>query len=165
MTANETLKTATALIPHRYQKRVITLLSPHFNPEMLAEAVTYLESLEDAPMGADEITELVFKLVSEITGVDNIAGTISRKFNEVLSRQMVMIALYKEIPGATFEMVGKSFEHKFDHASVVHAKKSMEIRYSCDPKTREKLNELAKYLSEKNLNGLAHFLPQIEILA
>lgn len=165
MNANETLKTATALIPHRYQKRVITLLGPHFSPEMLAEAVTYLESLEEAPMGPDEITELIFKLVGEITGVENIAATTSRRFNQVLSRQMAMLALYLEIPGATFVMVGKLFEHQFDHASVVHAKKSMEIRYSCDPQTRNKLNELAKYLSEKNLSGLTNFLPQIDILA
>lgn len=165
MNANETLKTATALIPQRYQKRVITLLTPHFNPEMLAEAVTYLEGLEEPPLGPEEITELVFKLVGEITGVENIAATKSRKFLEVLSRQMVMLALYLELPGATFEMIGKLFEHKFDHASVLHAKKSMEIRFSCDPNTRNKLNELAKYLSEKNLNGLTNFLPQIDILA
>jgi chromosomal replication initiation ATPase DnaA len=165
MTENETLKTATALIPHRYQKKVITLLSAHFTPEMMAEAITYLEALEEPPLGPEEITELVFKLVGEITGIENIAATTSRRFHEVLSRQMVMLTLYLEVPGATFDLVGKLFEHKFDHASVMHAKKSMEIRYSCDSKTRDKLNELAKYLTEKNLNGLAHFLPQIDILA
>ena len=165
MTANETLKTATALIPHRYQKRVISLLMPHFSPEMMAEAATYLETLEEAPLAPEEITEHVFKIVSELTGVENIAQSTSRKHKEVLSRQMVMLALYLELPGATFENIGKLFEHKFDHASVIHAKKSMETRYSCDSHTRNKLNELAKCLSDKNLKGLAHFLPQIEILA
>ncbi len=165
MNATETLKTASALIPQRYQKKVITLLMPHFTPEMMAEAITYLEGLEVDPMGAEQITEFVFKMVSELTGVENIGKTTSRRFNEVLSRQMVMVALYFELPGATFENIGKLFHHKYDHASVIHAKKSMAIRYSCDPQTRNKLNDLAKCLSEKNLNGLAHFLPQIEILA
>ena len=165
MNENETLKTASALIPHRYQKKVITLLMPHFTPEMVAEAVTYIEGLEEAPMASDEIIEFVFKLVSELTGVDNIAQSKSRKHKEVLSRQLVMLALYYEVTGASFDMIGKLFAHKFDHATVIHAKKSMVARYSCDLQTRNKLNDLAQYLSEKNLKGLAHFLPQIEIIA
>jgi chromosomal replication initiation ATPase DnaA len=132
---------------------------------MLAEAVTYLEGLEEPPLGPEEITELVFKLVGEITGVENIASTTSRRFAEVLSRQMVMFTLYLEVPGASFDLIGKLFAHKFDHATVIHAKKSLVARYSCDPQTRNKLNELAKYLSEKNLSGLTNFLPQIDILA
>jgi len=165
MSAKIQLNHVTGLIPLRYHREILSLLSPHFDVEMSEAVEDYLSSLAATPMSPFAVTELVFRLVTEITGVENIRETKTRTFSTVFARQIAMVAIYCEIENSTYKSVGELFAANFDHASVIHAKKSIESRYSTDLPARKKINMLIKFLAEKNLTGTRDHFAKIEKIA
>ena len=165
MSAKIQLNHVTGLIPLRHQREILSLLSPHFDVEMSEAVQDYLSNIASAPMAPFAVTELVFRLVTEITGVENIRETKTRTFSNVFARQIAMVAIYCEIENSTYKSVGELFAANFDHASVIHAKKSIESRYSTDIPARKKINILIKFLAEKNLTGTRDHFAKIEKIA
>lgn len=151
MNAREDFNQAIRLMPMRYQKTILTALAPHFNPEMLAMSIDYLQRFETKVLTPNDISELIFKLVSDITGVMDFRDSTTRKIEFAFSRQLAMFALYNEVPQFSYQYVANLFGNKFDHATVVHACKSMEARYSSDKSSRQTIDALANLMAEQSL--------------
>ena len=165
MSAKTQLNHVTGLIPLRYHREILSLLSPHFDVEMSEAVEDYLSNIAAAPMSPFAVTELVFRLVTEITGVEHIRETKTREFPKVFARQLAMVAIYCEIENSTYKSVGELFSANFDHASVIHAKKAIEGRYAADLPARKKINMLIKFLEEKNLTSTRDYFAKIEKIA
>lgn len=167
MNATEDFKNAMGLIPLRYQKAVITLLAPHFSPEMLAVSVDYLNREEPSPLNPNEVIELVFKIVSDVTGVTDFRSSKSRtrKSEFVFARQLAMFAIYSALPQYGYGQVGKLFTPQFDHATIIYASKSMEARYAADKSSREVINAVADIMAEHSLYAFQNRLKIIQLIA
>jgi len=165
MNVTDDFKNAMGLVPLRYQKAVLTLLAPHFSPEMLAVSVEYLRKDETHELSPPEIIELIFKVVGDITGLREFRKCKTRKADFVFSRQLAMFTLYNSVPHFSYQYVANLFTPRFDHATTVHACKSMEARYSTNKATRETINDLANILAEYGLYGLQNRLNLITRIA
>jgi hypothetical protein len=165
MTARNDLNEALQLIPLRSQKTVLTILEPYFKPEMFLASFDYLEQLEQRPLGTDEISEIIFRLVSDLTGVTTFRKTKSRKSELVFARQLAMFALYTECHNLSLQKVANLFLIKFNHATVLHGIKSMEARYSSNKGSREIIDALASLMAEHSLTTFKGRLKTIELIA
>jgi len=164
MNAKSDLNEAMKFVPLRSQRAVLAILGPHFSPEMLAASVEHIERFETHPLQPNDIAEIIFKIVSDLTGVENIRETTTRKRKLVFARQLAMIAIYTEVSTMSYEFIGGLFNPKRDHATVMHACKCIEAQYSSDKATRELLNSLTELLAEHSLYALKHRLELIPLL-
>jgi hypothetical protein len=144
----------TLFIPHRYHIESLELLKPYLSPEMMAEVNTYIATFISEPTAPAEVVKVVFRIVAEVTGVENVQDTKSRVYNEVMARQIAMYALYYEIPNYALATVGNAFTHKFNHATVINAKKSIESHYATDGDFRRMFNQLAELMAKQGLTNL-----------
>jgi hypothetical protein len=165
MNAANNLHEAMKFVPLRSHKAVLTILGPYFNPEMLAAAVNYVERFEALPMGPEEITEIIFKLVGDITENTTFRKSKTRKVEFVFSRQLAMFAIYTEVPQYSLQKVAHLFTPKYDHATVLHACKSMEARYAASKSSRETINALAQLMAEHSLYSFQNRLETITVIA
>jgi hypothetical protein len=164
MNAKIDLNEAMKFVPLRSQKAVLSILGPHFSPEMLAASVEYLERFEARPLQPNDVAEIIFKIVSDLTGVENIRDTTTRKRKLVFARQMAMIAVYTEVATMSYEYIGSLFNPKRDHATVMHACKCIEAQYASDKATRDLLNSLTELLAEHSLYSLKNRFESINLL-
>jgi hypothetical protein len=165
MNAQNNLHEAMKFVPLRSQKAVLTILGPYFTPEMLAVAVDHIERFETLPMGPEEITEIIFKLVGDLTENPNFRKSKTRKVEFVFPRQLAMFAIYTEIPQYSLQTVANLFTPKYDHATVVHSCKSMEARYASNKSSRETISALASLMAEHSLYGFQNKLETITVIA
>jgi len=163
MSAEEILQQAVELIPNSNRRNVLTLLAPHFSPEMLAASVRYLERFETAVMGSDEIVKLVFELVAELTDVPDFRQRKTRQFQYVFPRQLAMFVIYNEIPEYSYRNCAELFAHKFDHATAINACHSIKDRYATDKTTRQRVDNLVSALVARGLFGTQKELESINI--
>ena len=165
MNSRNDLQEALQLIPLRSQKTVLTILEPYFKPEMVEASAQYLEQLEQRPLGTDEISEIIFRLVSDLTGVATFRKAKTRKSESVFARQLVMFAIYTECPNLSLQKVANLFLLKFNHATVLHGIRSMEARYSSNKPSRELIDALASMMAEHSLFTFQGRLKTIEVIA
>lgn len=165
MNAASNLHEAMKFVPLRSQKALLTILGPYFSPEMLAAAVDHIERFETLPMGPEEITEIIFKLIADITENATFRKSKTRKAEVIFPRQLAMFAIYTEIPQYSLQTVANLFTPKYDHATVVHACKSMEARYAANKSSRDVINTLASLMAEHSLYGFQNKLQTIAVIA
>ena len=154
MNAKTDFEKLSVIIPHRYHVDAIELLRPYLSPEMLSETDEYMANFKLVPIAPKEVINAVFRLVGELTGITNVQHTNKRLHPEVTARQLAMYALYYEIPNFSLASVGHAFTHKFNHATVINAHKSIEAFYATNLEFRKLINQLADNLSEMNLSNL-----------
>lgn len=153
MSAEETLQQIMELIPSSNRRDVLLLLEPHLSPEMLAVVVSYIDRFNTPVMGSNEVVEVVFSLVAELTGTDDFRQSKSREVRYAFPRQLAMFVIYNEIPEYSYRNCAELFSHKFDHATAIHACKSMENRYTTDKTTRQRIDLLITLLTNRGLYG------------
>jgi chromosomal replication initiation ATPase DnaA len=154
MSAETDFEKLLLLIPHRYHCEALNLLNQYLSPEMKWEANDYLKFYKKEPEAPAEIIKVIFQIVGEVTGVENVRDTKRRIYNEVMARQLAMYAIYYELTNFGLSMVGQAFTHKFDHATVINAKKSIESHYATDGEFRRMFNQVAALMEKQGLTNL-----------
>lgn len=164
MTAKTDFEKLSLFIPHRYHIESLELLRPYLSPEMVAEVNTYLSTFISEPTAPNEVINVIFKLISEATGVANVRDTKRRLFTEVMARQMAMYAIYYEIPSYALATVGKVFTHQFNHATVINAHKAIESHYATDGDFRRLFNQLSELMAKQGLGNLKNRISILKTL-
>lgn len=164
MSAYETLAKAIDLVSVQNRRALFTLLRPYFNPEMLAASVNYLERFNVPALTPNEIADKIFELIAEASGLDDFRQSSTKLINYAQTRQLAMFVLYTEIPEFSYQQIGNLFTKRFGHATVLHACKAVEERYSCEKSTRDRLNKLTASLANHGMFSTRERLDKIEII-
>lgn len=114
-----------------------------------------------------DVFNTVCECVGAVTGVKNIQSSKTRLRHVVRARQYViwlMLAEMKDTGMLTYLQLGEMFKHRYTHATVVHARKSVEDLLMTDRDTRDIFKHLTQLLAAHGYQRAMYQLDKINIL-
>jgi chromosomal replication initiation ATPase DnaA len=149
-----TIETLLSLINPRDHKRALMSLQSMLMPDARQQVELRIAQFAKQEQTIDSTFEHISHCVSMFTGVDDIPNTISRKRREVMARQMVIYCVCAELVGTkklTLMQVGKYFKNKYNHALIIHCRKSIADLYITDKLLRENMDNISDCLYQNGL--------------
>lgn len=132
------------LVSNKYFREVNHILLQFINDEDIADEV-----VKRTPM---ELFALSCSIVETVTGVKDVAKRLDRKADAVLSRYYVIFVMCEELHPLgllTYTQLGRMFDKRLDHASIVHARHMIAQYLETDELVRRELYNIGRLLSKR----------------
>jgi chromosomal replication initiation ATPase DnaA len=148
------IDTLLSLINHRDHKKALLAIQPILLPDAREQVDSLLADFAKQQETIDSTFEAISQCVSMVTGVIDIPKTTSRKRVEVMARQMVIYCVCAELVGTkklTLMQVGKYFKNRYNHALIIHCRKSIADLYITDKSVRDDMDRISECLYDNGL--------------
>lgn len=146
------------LVSSKYYKEINhALLKLMHDDEVTREAIVRTPA---------ELFDLACKCVGMVTGVKDVAHRLDKRSDAVLSRYYVMFVMVEELHRfafITYGKVGRMFDKKLNHASVIHGLHILQAYLESDPLVRRDMDDIARLMSKhghwRTLDALERIVP------
>jgi hypothetical protein len=121
----------------------------------------------DYIISPQDVFNTICECVSAVTGVPNIQHSKTRHRHVVRARQYVIWIMLAELRGTdllTYAQLGHMFKHQYNHATIVHARKSIEDLLMTDRDTRDMFKHLTELLTAHGYERSKYQLEKINII-
>jgi len=149
-----TIETILSLVNPRDHKKALIAMHPMLLPDVRDEVALRIAKYDEQEKSIDLTFEHISECVSMFTGVQDIPMTISRKRREVIARQMLIFCACAELVGTkklTLMQLGGYFTNKYNHALIIHCRKSIGDLYHTDKSLRDDMDKIAECLYHNGL--------------
>jgi chromosomal replication initiation ATPase DnaA len=143
-----------SMIAPKEQKKALITIYPVLNSEVQSDVALRIAKYDEQEKSINEAFDHICECVTMVTGITDIRNTTSRRRSEVVARQMVIYcacAEFVDTKKLTLMQVGGYFAKCYNHALILHCRKSIRDLYATDKQLRDHMDTIAECLYQSGL--------------